>query len=254
MRITPIRAFTDNYIWVIKDEDSNQFDCVDPGDAAPVIHYAQDNHLQLRNILLTHHHHDHIGGVADLITTFQAATVYGPGDPRIPFVDIIAKEHDLISLGSNQFRVLSNPGHTSTHISYYEPTKEWLFCGDTLFSAGCGRVFDGTIEQLHQSLWLFKSLPPTTEVYCAHEYTAQNLRFAHEVEPQNPDITALLNKLNAQPQACSLPSTIARELLINPFLRTEYANVVAYALQQGAQFADSLEVFSTLRQAKNSFK
>ncbi|MFI4963620.1 MAG: hydroxyacylglutathione hydrolase, partial [Legionellales bacterium] len=233
MKVVPVTAFVDNYIWILIDEDSGSFDCVDPGDAQPLIQWAAAHHLNLRAILLTHHHQDHIGGVPALIDAFPHGTVYGPDDIRIPQVHKILKNNDLITLGSNHFQILSNPGHTSTHISYFEPQKKGLFCGDTLFSAGCGRVFDGTMHQLHDSLQMFKKLPPSTQIYCGHEYTQKNLNFAQTVEPENVPIQTYRNRLTRQPPYCTLPSTLEQELLINPFLRTEIDAVKKYALSHG---------------------
>lgn len=254
MNIFPIPAFSDNYIWAIIDKEKGLFDCVDPGEADPVFHFAKSNQLKPRAILLTHHHDDHIGGVGQLIKALPNTLVYGPHDSRIPYITNLVTENQIITVGTNQFRVLSNPGHTSTHISYYEPNNGWLFCGDTLFSAGCGRVFDGTMEQLHQSMHLFKNLPLTTKIFCAHEYTRQNLRFALSVEPQNQTIIKYTHQLENQSSICSLPSTLEIELLINPFLRTDIKEVIAYAQHHGALSTKSLDVFTILRNQKNIFK
>lgn len=253
MNVFPIPAFSDNYIWVIIDNSLKVFDCIDPGDAEPVLNFAHTNQLTLRTILLTHHHDDHIGGVNKLIKAFPSCWVYGPEDPRIPTLTNTVKANDSISVGQHQYQVLSNPGHTSTHISYYEAKQGWLFCGDTLFSAGCGRVFDGTMEQLHQSLLMFKKLPPKTQVFCAHEYTRQNVRFAQSVEPGNQILKDYAHQLNNQSELCSLPSTIGLERSINPFLRTEIPEVKQYAQTHGSLSSDSLEVFRTLRNQKNIF-
>ncbi|WP_133137251.1 hydroxyacylglutathione hydrolase [Legionella rowbothamii] len=254
MTIAPISAFTDNYIWAIIDKEAGAFDCVDPGEARPVRQFAKEHDLQLRSILLTHHHHDHIGGVAQLLHDAPHCTVYGPHDSRIPYINHHVSEHQTIKVGQCSFRILSNPGHTSSHISYYEAQQGWLFCGDTLFSAGCGRVFDGTMEQLHRSMELFKSLPPETKVYCAHEYTLQNLRFAETVEPHNQSIPMYIQKLRAQANPCTLPSTIEIELSINPFLRTQSPEVQTFAKHHGALSINPLDIFAALREAKNNFK
>ncbi len=254
MTIFPIPAFSDNYIWAIIDKTAKAFDCVDPGEAEPVVQFAQANQLKLRSILLTHHHQDHIGGVSQLLKSYRSCTVYGPSDPRIPYVNNTVQEHQTIQVGKCVFKILFNPGHTSSHISYYEPQQELLFCGDTLFSAGCGRIFDGTIEQLYQSLHLFKTLPPTTKIFCAHEYTQQNLLFAQTVEPNNLIIQQCLQKIHNTPNSNTLPSTLELELLINPFLRTDEPEVQKYALTHGATSNHSLEIFRVLREKKNSFK
>lgn len=254
MTIVAVSAFFDNYIWAIIDQDKKTFDCIDPGDAEPVLRFAQENNFKLHTILLTHHHHDHIGGVEELCKSYPSCIVYAPEDTRIPLVNIRVYEHQTIQVGKHAFKILFNPGHTSSHISYYEPQQEWLFCGDTLFSAGCGRVFDGTLEQLHHSLHLFKTLPPSTKIFCAHEYTIQNLRFAQTVEPHNTVIQKYLHTLNDQSNSCTLPSTLDLELLINPFLRTDNPEVLNYALKHGATSTHSLEVFKVLRHEKNLFK
>lgn len=253
LTIAPIKAFTDNYIWAILDEELGVFDCVDPGEEKGVLDFINSTQLQLRNILLTHHHNDHIGGVEKLCENFPNVIVYGPKDSRIPHINHIMEENQTIHLGKQTFQVLFNPGHTSTHISYYEPKHEWLFCGDTLFSAGCGRVFDGTLEELFQSLSLFKSLPLTTQIYCAHEYTLQNLKFALSVEPNNQDIINYYKKIEKQTDTCSLPSNLKLELAVNPFLRTGVNEVKNYALANGAVSEEPLEVFRTLRHLKNNF-
>lgn len=254
MTVFPIPAFSDNYIWAIVDKQKKIFDCVDPGDAEPVLSFAKNQQLKLRTILITHHHNDHIGGVGELMNNFPNSIVYGPNDDRIPYIKNHVQEDDMIHVGDYSFQILFNPGHTSTHISYFEPHKHWLFCGDTLFSAGCGRVFDGTMEELHQSMLLFKKLPPETKIFCAHEYTLQNLRFAQTVEPQNSAITHLAQNLNKNSLECSLPSTLDRELCINPFLRTQTKEVVDYAIKHGALSSASIDVFTTLRNQKNAFK
>lgn len=248
-----IPAFADNYIWALHDTASNQFDCVDPGDAGPVIDYAKANQLSLRAILLTHHHQDHQGGVPELMNAFPSTKIYGPDDSRIPHLTQKLKQNDSFRLGKNQFTVLFNPGHTSTHISYYESQQGWLFCGDTLFSAGCGRVFDGTMAQLHDSLMMLKELPKTTDVFCGHEYTRQNLRFAHKVEPNNMAIQQRIDQLNTQKTLLSLPSTIEMEQAINPFFRTDKPDVQAFAHCHGANTARSIDVFALLRNEKNKF-
>ncbi|KTD82384.1 hydroxyacylglutathione hydrolase [Legionella waltersii] len=253
MKVCCIPAFLDNYIWGIMDDTQKTIDCVDPGDAEPVIHFLRSNHLKLRTILLTHHHHDHIGGVDELSKLWPHCLIYAPEDQRIPIATNRVKLGQTITIGPLNFKVMFNPGHTSSHISYYEDQKEWLFCGDTLFSAGCGRVFDGTIEELHQSMQLFKSLPTSTKIYCAHEYTLQNLKFAHTVEPNNREVSTYLSQIKKNKPSCTLPSILSKELAINPFLRTQTDEVKLFASQHGARSLDSLEVFKVLRHEKNNF-
>jgi len=253
MTIIALNAFKDNYIWVIVNEKKHSFTCVDPGDAEPVLCYAKKNSLKLTNILITHHHDDHAGGIAQLLQDYPKAHVYGPDDARIPLINHPVRDEDIVHIDNLAFRVLNTPGHTSSHICFQEPTKAWLFCGDTLFSAGCGRVFDGTIEKLHHSIMLLKNLPKDTKVYCGHEYTQQNLKFAASVEPENTTIKSYIAHLQARPLECSLPSTIDLERQINPFMRTDMPEVNKYARSHGLNLADSLAVFALLREKKNAF-
>ena len=253
MKVIPVSALSDNYIWLIEGMNKQQVICVDPGDASPVLEVLKEKNLTLEAILLTHHHFDHIGGTAGLLKAYPHLSVYGPKDMRIPYVTHTLQGGDILALDSYQFTILSTPGHTSTHICFYEPQQKWLFCGDTLFSAGCGRVFDGSIEALHDSLQMLKTLPDDTQAYCAHEYTQQNLRFAATVEPNNPAIYHHLQKLLNQVPPCSLPSTITLEKQINPFFRTQVAAVKEYAKLKGCQEQDSLSVFREIRAEKDKF-
>lgn len=246
MTIIALSAFQDNYIWVIKNHDD--FICVDPGDAAPVIAFAQQENLRLSYILLTHHHADHIGGVRKLEHYFPGVVVHN--------IFELTKKPEFIQFGQYRFKVLSTPGHTRTHVCYFEPNQHWLFCGDTLFSAGCGRVFDGTMAELHASLQLLKQLPDDTKIYCAHEYTRQNLKFARAVEPNNQAIQTHLNYLETHPNQSSLPSTIHLEKKINPFLRLDKPDVRAFVHQHNGSTATETDeaCFAYLREAKDSFK
>ena len=254
MNIIPIKAYTDNYIWALLDKDASSFSCVDPGDATPVLNFAKQQKLQLDSILITHHHSDHIGGVKKLKEIYPSCRVYAPEDDRIPEVTQFVNEESNVQLGPFTIKVLSTPGHTSKHISYLELNTPGLFCGDTLFSGGCGRVFDGTLLQLHDSLQQFTRLSKTVLIYCAHEYTRQNLRYALHVEPDNEAIKNHLDYLMQDKSICSLPSSLEKELLINPFLRTEVPQVQEFALKYGATSKTSLEVFRVLREQKNDFK
>lgn len=254
MTIIPIQAFTDNYIWLIVNNEQNSAICVDPGDSQPVLHYLHDNQLTLEAMVLTHHHADHIGGVEGLLNACPNTAIYAPEDSRIPTATRRLRDGDTLSLSNVNLQVLSTTGHTSTHISLYDEAQNLLFCGDTLFSAGCGRVFDGTLNDLYQSLQRLKALPDATWVYCAHEYTQQNLCFAAHVEPQNEEITHYLHELKQQPAHCTLPSTIGKEKKINPFLRTGEPAVMAYAHARGMVNQAPLLVFQQLREDKNKFK
>ncbi len=248
-----LSAFNDNYIWVIVNPKQPTFMCVDPGEARPVLSYARDTGLTLSSILLTHHHHDHIGGVPELLDAFPNALVYAPHDQRIPPPNIPLRADDALPVDGFTFQVLNTPGHTSSHICYYEPQMHWLFCGDTLFSAGCGRVFDGTMQALHDSLLTLKNLPDETQIYCGHEYTRNNLRFAATIEPNNLTISTYAAVLNKSKTELSLPSTIATEKKINPFLRTDTHSLQKYAQENGVNPLDSLEIFKHLRDKKDLF-
>lgn len=253
MTITSLKAFKDNYIWIIFNQSKQSFLCVDPGDAGPVLNYSKKHQLQLTDILITHHHYDHAGGIAELLQAFPNTSVYGPKDKRLPEVNQLAQTQTPITIDSYTFYVLSTPGHTSSHICYFEPNKHWLFCGDTLFSAGCGRVFDGTLEALYDSLNLLKTLPEDTQVFCAHEYTRENLAFAKTVDPDNSALKTHAAYLSEHNQSCSLPSTIRLEKEINPFLRTEAPGLKAFARQAGIDPYDSFEIFKQLRLNKDEF-
>ena len=253
MPIFPIKAFNDNYIWAITNERKHSFTCVDPGEALPVIAYAKSTSLKLTDILITHHHADHTDGVAELLKTNPKINVFGPIDRRLPQVNVPVRDEDIIHIDNLSFRVISTPGHTSTHISYQEHTKAWLFTGDTLFSAGCGRVFDGTIEQLYHSINLLKSMPKDTKIFCGHEYTRANLKFAATIEPNNQTILSYIKHLRENENQCSLPSTIELECKINPFMRTDSLDLLECAREQGINPSDSLEIFKFLREKKNMF-
>ena len=235
MSILALKAFQDNYIWII--EQIASFICIDPGDATPVLDFAKQNNLTLSAILTTHNHADHIGGVKQLMQHFPESNLYTPDETA-----------STISEAAYTFNILKTPGHTKNHICYFEPNQTWLFCGDTLFSAGCGRVFDGTIEALFHSLNTLKQLPNNTKVFCAHEYTRQNLKFALTVEPENELAQMHLSLLEENPDQISLPSTIGLEKAINPFFRLDAPGIQAFAKKTAP-----LDVFKCLREAKNHF-
>ena len=256
LEIIPVEAFTDNYIWLIHDGVHAMV--VDPGDAKPVIELLQREHLSLEAILITHHHGDHTGGIADLVS-YLRGPIYAPCAVSIPN-QIWPKEHDCFTLLGITWQVYVVPGHTQDHVAYWgispHHPRPMLFCGDTLFSAGCGRVLQGTAEHLYQSLQQLAQLPPDTEIYCAHEYTIANLRFALAVDPHNPNLHQYLQyclQLRAQKQP-TLPSTLAMEKTINPFLRCAEPDIIHSALGNGAVNSQPLPVFTALRQWKNHFQ
>jgi hydroxyacylglutathione hydrolase len=248
-----LRAFKDNYIWILIDETRKTLACVDPGDALPVIECLQKHDLILEAILVTHHHSDHAGGVAELVRQYPQATVFAPQDSRIDTGSHPSSLISHFSLHNGNFQVINIPGHTATHVCYHEAEQRLLFCGDTLFSAGCGRVFDGTLELLHASLLTLKALPDETQLFSGHEYTGQNLRFAAIVEPNNTVIQELAHRLSQHPGQCSLPSSIALEKQINPFFRLDQPDVIKYAQQRGCRSLDSFSVFRQLRADKDVF-
>ncbi|MGD8117491.1 hydroxyacylglutathione hydrolase [Vibrio sp. TRT 29B02] len=251
LNIKSIPAFNDNYIWLIENSD-RRCAVVDPGDATPVLTYLKEHELNLEAILITHHHNDHIGGVAELVRQFPSVDVVGPANEPVPTLTHAVDAGDQIELFDEIFFVLGLEGHTSGHIGYVGDGK--LFCGDVLFSAGCGRVFEGTMEQMHNSLNKLAALPEETEVYCAHEYTTSNLAFALAVEPENSQLQQYrdeVNRLRAQNKP-TLPTTIRREKWINPFLRTDQPSVIRSVSNRTSQ-TDPLAIFTALREWKNEF-
>jgi hydroxyacylglutathione hydrolase len=256
LKLLALPAFDDNYLWVL--ENGSQALVVDPGDAAPVLTLLARTGLSLAAILVTHHHGDHTGGVAALREA-SGATVYGPASERIPAPFIPLQENDTLTALGVEWRVLDVPGHTSGHIAFYADDvngKPLLFCGDTLFSGGCGRLFEGTPAQMLASLDKLSALPGNTVVCCTHEYTLSNLRFALAVEPGNQDLQtyhAECVKLRAAGES-TLPTSIANEHRINPFLRSRQPAVEAAAHQFDPAANGDVAVFAALRQWKNQFK
>ena len=251
LHIKSIPAFNDNYIWLIQNSDQ-RCAIVDPGDAKPVLAYLKEHQLTPEAILITHHHHDHIGGVPDIVHHYPDINVVGPKQEPIPTLTHPVQDGDQIELFDVRFTVLELPGHTLGHIGYVGDDK--LFCGDVLFSAGCGRVFEGTMEQMFNSLNKLLTLPDNTEVYCAHEYTTSNIAFAMAVEPDNQELKHYRDdviRLRAQDKI-TLPTTIKTEKNINPFLRTE-AETIVKSVANRTLNAEPLSIFTALREWKNEF-
>jgi hydroxyacylglutathione hydrolase len=253
--VTPLPAFKDNYLWLLTR--GNEAAIVDPGDAEPVMRALDDRRLSLVAILATHHHADHVGGVMRLKERYSA-TVYGPARESIAGVDHRLQHGDRIEVLRTQFRVIDIPGHTAGHIAYFAEAHKppILFCGDTLFACGCGRLFEGTPEQMLASLDALAALPAATRVYCGHEYTVANIRFALEVEPNNRELqtraaTATAMRRRGEP---TLPSTIGLELATNPFLRSDTPSVRAAAsgISHGAGLA-RVSTFAAIRKWKDGF-
>lgn len=252
LEITPLSAFGDNYIWMVENRASRCLVAVDPGDEAPVLEWLERRGAGLNAIFITHHHYDHVGGIPELVQRFPDIPVYGPAGIR--GVTRPVGEGDRISIAGLgvDFTVLEVPGHTASHLAYHG--EEILFCGDTLFAAGCGRVFDGTVQQLSNSLQRIARLPGRMQIYCAHEYTLDNLGFATWVEPESRALAERIRREQARRQAGepTLPSRLQLELDTNPFLRTSEPAVRAAAERAaGRPLNDVAEVFAALRQWKD---
>ncbi len=258
LQLNAIPAFNDNYIWVL--HNTEQAVVVDPGDAQPVLAFLAQHQLQLTTILITHHHKDHVGGISQLLQHWPATTVYGPAQESIPLRTQAVHDQDKIQLAALgcELEVLSVPGHTAGHVAYFgrsDQGEPFLFCGDTLFSGGCGRLFEGTATQMLASLNKLTALPPQTLVCCAHEYTLSNLNWALEVEPNNSDLHDYYQQAAAlrAAQQPTLPSTIGLELRINPFLRTHIPAVQLSASNYcSGRASNDSEVFAQLREWKNN--
>lgn len=254
LQIIPIPAFKDNYLWLI--HNNHKAIVIDPGDAVPVIHVLKKLKLDLQTILITHHHQDHIGGVDILLEAYPDVKVFAPKLEQYAFTHEPVSEPDTVYLGDwiSAAKVIDVPGHTLGHIAYYieHEEQQWLFCGDTLFGAGCGRLFEGTPAQMMASLQKLAALPASTQVYCTHEYTLHNINFALTLEPTNKtlikrqqDATKLIQ--SGQP---TLPSTIAVELATNPFLRCDVAEI---QLSLFLEKPTSLQTFTKTRELRNSY-
>lgn len=254
LQVEPIHAFDDNYIWLLTAVDSELCTVVDPGDEEPVLAVLAERGLQLEAILITHKHYDHVGGITALKKAYPNAIVYGPANEPIKQLDVTLSEDDVVLLNqaSVKFSVMDVPGHTEGHIAYYG--HDCLFCGDTLFAGGCGRVFTGTFEQLSGSLQKLSRLPKDTRVYCAHEYTMANLGFARWVEPDSSAVVERQRKaasLREQGRE-TVPSLLSDELETNPFIRTDKHSVISAAENwSGDQLSDRHQVFTALRKWKD---
>lgn len=254
LTIQLLSALNDNYIYLLHEATSGETAVIDPAEAQPVIDALEQQGWHLDYVFNTHHHGDHVGANLALKQRTQCKIVGAARDQkRIPGIDITVEEGDIVYLGNQGLRVMDTPGHTLGHIVYYCETSRALFCGDTLFSLGCGRLFEGSAMQLWQSLQRFKALPSDTRVYCAHEYTAANGRFALSVERDNPALQQRLSevsRLRAANQP-TLPSTLELELATNPFLREESLEIRAHLGLSPT--ADSSDVFARLRALKDHF-
>lgn len=259
--VEAIPAFTDNYIWKIISKDKKHVVLVDPGDAQVCIHNLEKNNQQLAAILITHHHVDHTGGVKELVSYAQvkqwSIQVIGPSTENTPCNTHKVIEGDQVTINelSLSLKVIDLPGHTLGHVAYFADNK--LFSGDTLFSGGCGRLFEGTPEQMHNSLQKLAHLPTETHVYCTHEYTLANLQFASTVDPKNHALQQYQHHVRALRSAnkISLPTTIKQELAINPFLRCADPTIRSNAAEfLQAKLTNEVETFAAIRHWKDNFK
>jgi hydroxyacylglutathione hydrolase len=253
LQIHPLPVLEDNYIWLLHDPETKATAAVDPAEAEPVLEALDDKGWTLTHILNTHHHWDHVGG--NLVLKRQTGCqIYGAerDRDRIPGLDVALREGDAVALGSVWAEVLAVPGHTQGHIAYWFAEDTALFCGDTLFALGCGRLLGGTAEQMWASLDRFRQLPADTRVYCAHEYTQNNGRFALTVEPDNPALVQRMERVNAarRENLPTVPSTLAEETATNPFLRPESPEIRA---RLGLESAEPALVFAEVRRRKDVF-
>lgn len=251
MELIRVPALNDNYIWVLAD---NQKQCiiVDPAEAEPVLEIITQKHLTPVAILLTHHHNDHTGGVEEILNKFTTLPVFGSKETANKGATELVEDGDDIIINQFNFHIISLPGHTLEHIAFYQ--APYLFCGDTLFSAGCGRIFEGTPKQMYQSIQKIAALPDDTQICCAHEYTLSNLKFAHHIWPENEAITQYLQKITQmrdkhQP---TVPTTLKTERKINIFLQCDNQQLQK-KLQVNIQNPPLRAIFTLLRQLKDQY-
>jgi hydroxyacylglutathione hydrolase len=260
LQISPIKAFLDNYIWMVQSESYSGAYLVDPGDGDASQSALDKAQLDLLGIIITHHHPDHTGGIDTLLKRYSVP-VYGPVNAAIPQITHVLRQGDTIEVFDSIFSVLEVPGHTLDHIAYYADGSDngcqpVLFCGDTLFAAGCGRVFEGDPAMMLKSLTALRELPGATQIYCAHEYTMGNLSFAQAVEPYNQDLLRRIDSDQAlrDKGIPTVPSIIATELATNPFLRCDQASVqIAVAAKLTQAVCGEADVFAAVRSWKDNF-
>jgi hydroxyacylglutathione hydrolase len=254
INIEPIKAFDDNYIWLMTTNEGSIV--IDPGECIGLLKTIEKKNIKLDAVLITHHHYDHTGGIEELLIKYPNLKVYGPNN-NIDSIKSRLIDGELLNVIGIDFEIIEIPGHTLDHIAYFANIKNSpiLFCGDTLFAGGCGRVFEGTFDQMYESLMKLKKLPQNTRIYCGHEYTINNLKFAKAVEPDNVDLITRYNDVldlrkNNIP---TLPSTLLIELKTNPFLRADKNNVQNIISKKFKTGINEKEIFSALRQWKDNF-
>ena len=252
LSVEPIKAYTDNYIWLVSTNEGSIV--VDPGESEEILNLIDTNKIDLKGVLITHHHYDHTNGLLDL-TNKMNLEVYGP--KKIEGINNIVKESDKFSLIGIDFEVIEIPGHTLDHLAFYSSNNKdpILFCGDTLFAGGCGRVFEGTFEQMFKSLKKISNYPKETKIFCGHEYTLSNLKFALEVDEDNKELAdEYINvKKLISSDIPSLPTNLNKELKLNPFLRCNEINIKNKVIDKFDIIDDELEIFTALRKWKDNF-
>ena len=252
LSVEPIKAYTDNYIWLVSTNEGSIV--VDPGESKEILNLIDSNKIDLKGVLITHHHYDHTNGLLDL-TNKMNLEVYGP--KKIEGINNIVKESDKFSLIGIDFEVIEIPGHTLDHLAFYSSNNRdpILFCGDTLFAGGCGRVFEGTFEQMFESLKKISNYPKETKIFCGHEYTLSNLKFALEVDEDNKQLAdEYINvKKLISSDIPSLPTNLNKELKVNPFLRCNEINIKNKVIDKFDIIDDELEIFTALRKWKDNF-
>ena len=252
LSVEPIKAFTDNYIWLVSTNEGSIV--VDPGESKEILNLIDSNKIDLKGVLITHHHYDHTNGLLDL-TNKMNLQVYGP--KKIEGINNIVEEFDKFSLIGIDFEVIEIPGHTLDHLAFYSSNNKdpILFCGDTLFAGGCGRVFEGTFEQMFKSLKKISNYPKETKIFCGHEYTLSNLKFALEVDEDNKQLAdEYINvKKLISSDIPSLPTNLNKELKLNPFLRCNEINIKNKVIDKFDIIDDELEIFTALRKWKDNF-
>ena len=252
LSVEPIKAYTDNYIWLVSTNEGSIV--VDPGESKEILNLIDANEIDLKGVLITHHHYDHTNGLLDL-TNKMNLEVYGP--KKIEGINNIVNESDKFSIIGIDFEVIEIPGHTLDHLAFYSSNDEdpILFCGDTLFAGGCGRVFEGTFEQMFKSLKKISNYPKDTKIFCGHEYTLSNLKFALEVDEDNKQLAnEYINvKKLISSDIPSLPTNLNKELKLNPFLRCNEINIKNKVIDKFDIIDDELEIFTALRKWKDNF-
>ncbi len=253
LSIKPIKALSDNYIWLVTTNEGSIV--IDPGESKQIIDLVKSNEIDLEGILITHHHYDHTNGIEEILK-YKKVEVFGPKN-NLNSITKRVKQNDVFNLIGLKFEVIETPGHTLDHIAFYclKDEKSILFCGDTLFSGGCGRVFEGTYSQMYESLKKLSKLPEDTQIFCGHEYTSSNLQFACAVEPNNQFIREYNQEIiektkNGEP---SLPSSLKIEHMINPFIRCNEENLIDNINKKFGEVSSEIEIFSTLRKWKDNF-